>query len=131
MNDCILHEVASGNNSITVNLEDSFSGSNVCASITGIIDCHRNNGIKIHVNCPRNSYANHVRIYNPIVVEDIMSDQFPFDKVFSFSTEEGVFKIFRGSHMKFEAGMRFAAHISFLAVESQNLIRGTNFWRFP
>lgn len=93
LNDCILHEVASGNNSITVNLEDSFSGSNVCASIAGIIDYHRNNGIKIHVNCPRNSYANHVRIYNPIVVEDIMSDQFPFDKVFSFSTEEGVFKI--------------------------------------
>jgi len=29
--------------------------------------------------------------------------------------------------MKFEAGMRFAALISFLAIESQNLMLGTNF----
>ena len=92
-NDCILHEIRNGNNRITVNIVDSFSGSNVCAPIAGIIDYHRNKGILIHVNCPQNSYANHVRIYNPIIIEDIISDVSPFDKVYSFSSEEGVHKI--------------------------------------
>lgn len=93
LNDCILHEINNGNNRITVNIEDSFSGSNVCAPIAGIIDYHRNNGILIHVNCPRNSYANHVRIYNPINIEESDSEISPFDKVYSFSSEEGVQKI--------------------------------------
>lgn len=93
LNDCILHEIANGNNRITVNVADSFSGSNVCAPIAGIIDYHRNNGILIHVNCPRNSYANHVRIYNPIAIEDSISEISPFDKVYSFSSEDGVNKI--------------------------------------
>ena len=44
LNDCILHEIRNGNNRITVNIMDSFSGSNVCAPIAGIIDHHRNNG---------------------------------------------------------------------------------------
>ena len=90
LNDCILHEISNGNNLITVNVEDSFSGSNVCAPIAGIIDYYRNNGIAIHVNCPRNSYANHVRIYNPIAIEDSISQISPFDKVYSFSSAEGV-----------------------------------------
>lgn len=93
LNDCILHEISKGNNEITVNIEESFSGSNVCAPIAGIIDYHRNNGILITVNCPKNSYANHVRIYNPIVIEDITSENSPFDKVYSFSSEEGVSRI--------------------------------------
>ena len=93
LNDCILHELREGNNEITVNIENSFSGSNICAPIAGIIDYHRGNGVKIHVNCPRNSYANHVRVYNPIVIEEISSEISPFDKVFSFSSEEGVYKI--------------------------------------
>ena len=93
LNDCILHEIRNGNNRITVNIVDSFSGSNVCAPIAGIIDYHRNNGILIHVNCPQNSYANHVRIYNPIIIEDIIADVSPFEKVYSFSSEEGVHKI--------------------------------------
>ena len=93
LNDCILHEIGNGNNRITVNILDSFSGSNVCAPIAGIIDYHRNNGILIQVNCPKNSYANHVRIYNPIIIEESISDISPFDKVYSFSSEEGVDKI--------------------------------------
>lgn len=93
LNDCILHEIRNGNNRITVNIMDSFSGSNVCAPIAGIIDHHRNNGILIDVNCPRNSYANHVRIYNPIIIEDSASEISPFDKVYAFSSEEGVDKI--------------------------------------
>lgn len=93
LNDCILHELSNGNNSITVNIEVSFSGSNVCAPIAGIIDYHRKNGVKIHVNCPQNSYANHVRIYNPIAIEESTAMNNPFDKVFSFSSEEGVQKI--------------------------------------
>lgn len=93
LNDCILHELRNNNNSITVNIEVSFSGSNVCAPIAGIIDYHRNNGVKIHVNCPKNSYANHVRIYNPIVIEESPSITNPFDKVYSFSSEDGVQKI--------------------------------------
>jgi len=93
LNDCILHEIGNNNNCITVNITDSFSGSNVCAPIAGIIDYHRSNGIKIHVNCPRTSYVNHVRIYNPIKIEESSSDISPFDKVYSFSSEEGVSKI--------------------------------------
>lgn len=93
LNDCILHEISKGNNSITVNVEDSFTGSNVCAPIAGIIDFHRANGIKIHVNCPHDSYANHVRIYNPIIIEENPHEISPFDKVFSFSSEDGVSNI--------------------------------------
>lgn len=93
LNDCILHEIGNENNRITVNITDSFSGSNVCAPIAGIIDYHRGNGVLIHVNCPRTSYANHVRIYNPIEIETSASDISPFDKVYSFSSEEGVSKI--------------------------------------
>lgn len=93
LNDCILHEIDNGNEKITVNIQDSFSGSNVCAPIAGIIDFHRRSGVKIQVNCPRNSYAKHVKIYNPIVIEEIVSDFAPFDKVYSFSSEEGVQKI--------------------------------------
>lgn len=93
LSDCILHELRNGNNKITVNLEDSFSGSNVCAPIAGIIDYHRKNGAKIHVNCPRNSYAKRVRIYNPIMIEESELIGNPFDKVYSFSSEEGVHRI--------------------------------------
>ena len=93
LNDCILHELSNGNNKITVNIEDSFSGSNVCAPIAGIIDFHRKKGVKIHVNCPPYSYAHHVRIFNPIVIEESMGEVSPFDKVYSFSSEEGVHKI--------------------------------------
>ena len=93
LNDCILHEINNGNNRITVNIEDSFSGSNVCAPIAGIIDYHRENGIIIHVNCPKSSYAKHVRIYNPIIIEESTSEISPFDKVYSFSSEDGVSKI--------------------------------------
>lgn len=93
LNDCILHEISNGNQKITVNIEDSFSGSNVCAPIAGIINYHRKNGVKIHVNCPQNSYAKHVRIYNPIVIEETSTIISPFDKVYSFSSEEGVQKI--------------------------------------
>ena len=93
LNDCILHEISNGNNRITVNITESFSGSNVCAPIAGIIDYHRSNGILIHVNCPPNSYANHVRIFNPITIEDGITDMSPFDKVYAFSSEEGVDRI--------------------------------------
>lgn len=93
LNDCILHEINRGNNKVTVNIVDSFSGSNVCAPISGIIDYHRQNGVKIHVNCPPSSYANHVRVYSPIIVEDNYPDISPFDKVFTFSTDEGVARI--------------------------------------
>ncbi len=93
LNDCILREIKHGNNQITVNVADSFTGSNVCAPIAGIIDYHRGNGVIIHVRCPRNSYANHVRIYNPIVIENSVSEISPFDKVYSFSSEDGVSKI--------------------------------------
>ena len=93
LNDCILHQINNGSEWITVNIVESFSGSNVCAPIAGIIDYHRKNGVKIHVNCPLNSYANHVRIYNPIVIEDYVSNSSPFDKVFSVSSEEGVNKM--------------------------------------
>ena len=61
LNDCILHEISNGNNRITVNITESFSGSNVCAPIAGIIDYHRSNGILIHVNCPPNSYAKYLQ----------------------------------------------------------------------
>lgn len=93
LNDCILHELSNGNNKINVNIEDSFSGSNICAPLAGIIDYHRNNGVKIRVNCPRHSYASHVGLYNPIVIEELTSEIQPFDKVFSFSSEDGVYKI--------------------------------------
>lgn len=93
LNDCILHEISAGNNRITVNIADSFSGSNVCAPIAGIIDFHRKNGVLIHVNCPPNSYANHVRIYNPIEVESCTSNTSPFDKVYSFSSEDGISRL--------------------------------------
>lgn len=93
LNDCILHEISNGNDRITVNIEESFSGSNVCAPIAGIINYHRKNGVKIHINCPKDSYANHVRIYNPIIIEDSVNELSPFDKVYSFSSEEGVHKI--------------------------------------
>ena len=91
LNDCILHEINSGNNKIDVNVEDSFSASNICAPIAGIIDYYRNNGVQVYVKCPRGSYANHVRIYNPIAIEELSENDYaPFDKVFSFSSEEGV-----------------------------------------
>ncbi len=93
LNDCILHEISKGNNAITVNIEDSFSGSNICAPLAGIIDYHRNRGIKIHVYCPSHSYASHVRLHSPIIIEDGNSGISPFDKVFSFSSEEGVNRI--------------------------------------
>ena len=88
LSDCIFHSVREGITSLTVNISESFTGSNVCAPIAGIIDYYRNKGVRIHVEVPQSSYAFHVRIPNPIPAEDIISDYSPFDKVFSFSSEE-------------------------------------------
>lgn len=93
LSDCIFHSVREGITSLTVNISESFTGSNVCAPIAGIIDYYRNKGVRIHVEVPQSSYAFHVRIPNPIPAEDIISDYSPFDKVFSFSSEEGVFNL--------------------------------------
>ena len=93
LSDCVFHELRKGNKKISVNVKESFTGSNVCAPIAGIINYYRKNGVKIWVSCPPDSYASHVRLYNPIPAEEIISEISPFNKVFSFSSEEGVFKL--------------------------------------
>ena len=93
LSDSIFHRVRNGNKDILVNVRDSFSGSNVCAPIAGIIDFYKKTGCTIHVGYPEGSYASHVGIDNPIPAEKIVSYISPFDKVFSFSSEEGVNKL--------------------------------------
>ena len=93
LNDCILHGINNEDYDITVTIENSFTGSNVCAPIAGVIDHYTKIGVNIQIVCPPDSYANHVRLFNPIAIEDANENINPFDKVFSFSSDNDVAKI--------------------------------------
>lgn len=93
LNDCILHEKSQGSNELSVQILESTSYSNVCAPIAGIIDFYKTQGMKILEHCPRDSYASRLHISNPRPIEEIDAPLSPFDKIFTFSTEEGVAKI--------------------------------------
>ena len=95
LNDCILNGKNKGETEFNVLIKDSQTYSNVCAPIAGIVDFYKDQGIKIKISTPRNSYASHVRIYAPIEIESSQDSLFvaPFDKVWTFSSENAVYKI--------------------------------------
>ena len=46
LSDCLLNAIQNNINSFTVNIKESFTGSNVCTPIAGIIDYYESIGVK-------------------------------------------------------------------------------------
>ena len=75
-----------------VHVKPSSTYSNVCAPIAGVIDYYRSLGIKIEVRYKKDAYVRHTRFWNPYSVENCDESEihYPFDKVWTFETSEGV-----------------------------------------
>lgn len=92
LNDWVLAERKAGHTSFDVYIKESRTYSNVCAPIAGVIEHYRNQGIRINIRYPRSSYVRHTRLWNPLAIENCVESEkfYPFDKVWTFSTSEGV-----------------------------------------
>lgn len=92
LNDWILSQLKFGHKNLTITVRESRTYSNVCAPIAGVIQYYREQGIKINLECYRNSYVRHTRIWNPLSIEQCVESEkyYPLDKVWTFSTSEGV-----------------------------------------
>lgn len=66
LNDWILSQLKFGHKNLTITVRESRTYSNVCAPIAGVIQYYREQGIKINLECYRNSYVRHTRIWNPL-----------------------------------------------------------------
>lgn len=92
LNDLILSGKKAGHTSFDVYIKENRTYSNVCAPIAGVIEYYRNQGLRINVRYPKNSYVQHTRLWNPFAIESCVESEkyYPFDKVWTFSTSEGV-----------------------------------------
>lgn len=92
LNDWIVSQVKAGNNDLTIDAKSKRTYSNVCAPIAGILDYYKEKGVKIRVNFSRRAYIRHTRVWNPLSIEECIESEkyYPFDKVWTFSTSEGV-----------------------------------------
>ena len=94
LNDRILTGKKKGYSEFCILVEDSTTYSNVCAPISGILEFYRGLGcdFKIKYENPR-SYIAHTCFERPQEIETVINKvdiQYPFDKVWTFSTSEGV-----------------------------------------
>ncbi len=94
-NDWIVSQVRAGQSNLLVDVQPSRTYSNVCAPIAGVIDYYRSKGIKINIHCKKGDYSFHTRFWNPVPIEKCKDSEefYPFDKVWTFSTSEGVSKL--------------------------------------
>lgn len=92
LNDWILSEKRQGHTNLTITVRPSRTYSNVCTPIAGVIEYYRSKGIKIQVKFPKRDYVQHTRFWNPHKIESCNEAErfFPFDKVWTFETSEGV-----------------------------------------
>lgn len=94
LNDKILSGKKKGYLDFCIFIKDSTTYSNVCAPIAGILEFYRGLGCNFEIKYqnPR-SYITHTNFENPQAAEvaiDKVDLQYPFDKVWTFSTSEGV-----------------------------------------
>lgn len=92
LNDWILSQRRIGHAKLIINVKPSRTYSNVCAPIAGVIEYYREVGMQISVKYKKNDYVRHTRFWNPIPIEDCIASEkyYPFDKVWTFSTSNGV-----------------------------------------
>ena len=94
LNDQILAGKRKGYVEFAIYVKDSKTYSNVCAPISGILDHYRSQNFEFEIEYenPR-SYAAHTCFGNAQEVEKVIDKvglQYPFDKVWTYSTSEGV-----------------------------------------
>ena len=91
-NDWLLSNKKHGEKMFKVKVKPSRTYSNVCAPIAGVIEHYRKLGLNIHVDYPKEEYVRHTRFWSPIAIENCAESEkyFPFDKVWTFETSEGV-----------------------------------------
>ena len=92
LNDWLLSQIRIGNHNLTINVKPSRTYSNVCAPISGLIEYYRQKGLKIFIKYRKGDYIRHTKVWNPIAIENCPESEkyYPFDKVWKFSTGEGV-----------------------------------------
>lgn len=92
LNDWILSQQRKGINELQINIAPSRTYSNVCAPVAGVISYYRTQGMKIAVKYKKDDYVRHTRVWSPLVVERCEESEkyYPFDKVWTFETSEGV-----------------------------------------
>ncbi len=80
---------------IEVNPTKRGTNANVCAPLACLLDRYREKGIRIHIEHTSNDYVRHTRFWNPLSVESCSNSDidYPFDKVWTFETGEGVCKL--------------------------------------
>ncbi len=94
LNDAILAGKKKGYSEFCIMVKDSATYSNVCAPISGILEFYREQGYNFEIQFENpKSYVAHTCLDNPQEVEmamDKIDIQYPFDKVWTFSTSAGV-----------------------------------------
>lgn len=94
LNDQILAGKKRGYTDFFILIRESKTYSNVCAPIAGILDYYRKLGFDFKIEYENSQgYAAHTKFDNPQNIEsykDTVELQYPFDKVWVFSTSEGV-----------------------------------------
>ena len=92
VNDWIVSEMKNGNKDFILKVKPDRTYSNVCAPVAGVIDYYRNKGLKIQVKYRQKDYVRHTRFWNPLSIEKCIESEkfFPFDKVWTFETSNGV-----------------------------------------
>lgn len=92
LNDWILSQKRQGYTDLIVTIRPSRTYSNVCTPIAGVIEHYRSRGLKIQVRFPKRDYVQHTKFWNPVKIESCNEAEkfFPFDKVWTFETSEGV-----------------------------------------
>lgn len=99
LNDWVLHQIKLGNYTIDINCADSKAYSNVCAPVAAVLEYYRKNGVKFNITYSDNGFESYVKqsfFECPQIVEreenktELMH---PFNKVWKFSTEQGVYDL--------------------------------------
>lgn len=94
LNDQILAGKRKGYTEFLIIVSDSKTYSNVCTPVAGILDYYRNLGFDFKIEYENNqSYVSHTKFESPQEVELLVKTielQYPFNKVWKFSTSEGV-----------------------------------------
>lgn len=96
LNDCIFGCTKRGQKEFKIQVKNSNTYPNACVPLAAIIDFYREQGIEIEIQYRNGSYAKHVRLDCAIEVEDPANENellSPLDKVWTFSSSEGVGKL--------------------------------------
>ena len=96
LNDQILAGINKGFSDFGVEIQETATYSNICAPIAAILDYYRDKGhsFKVeYVSSNTNPYTKHTKLDDPYIAEEYIGKQefsYPFDKVWKFSSSEGV-----------------------------------------